>query len=57
MFTRTSSPLSPWVVVLADDKRVAHLNVIRDLIARFLVCPRTDKHLANSGFQCCFPLR
>jgi len=54
MFARTSSPLSPWVVVLADDKRVAHLNVIRDLIAR-LVCPQTDKHLATPDLNVVFP--
>jgi polyphosphate kinase 2 len=47
MFARTSSPLSPWIVVRADDKRDARLNVIRDLIAR-LACPETDKHLAVS---------
>jgi polyphosphate kinase 2 len=46
MFARTSSPLSPWIVVHADDKRVARLNVMRDLIAR-LACPETDKHLAT----------
>jgi hypothetical protein len=45
MFARTSSPLSPWIVVHADDKRSARLNVIRDLIAR-LACPQTNKHLA-----------
>jgi len=45
MFTRTSSPLSPWIVVRADDKQTARLNVIRDLISR-LQCPETYKHLA-----------
>jgi polyphosphate kinase 2 len=45
MLARTSSPLSPWIVVRADDKRIARVNVIRDLISR-LACPQTDKHLA-----------
>ena len=45
MLTHTSSPLSPWFVVRADDKRKARLNVISDLLAR-LACPETDKHLA-----------
>ena len=45
MLQRTSSPQSPWIVVRADDKRRARLNVIRDLLAR-LACPETDKHLA-----------
>lgn len=46
MLARTSTPLSPWIIVRADDKRAARLNVIRDLISR-LACPETDKHLAN----------
>jgi polyphosphate kinase 2 len=45
MLARTSSPLSPWIVVRADDKRRARLNVIRDLLSR-LACPETEKHLA-----------
>ena len=45
MLARTSSPLSPWIVARADDKRVARVNIIRDLISR-LACPDTDKHLA-----------
>ena len=54
MFARTSSPLSPWIVVHADDKRGARLNVIRDLIAR-LACPQTDKHLAVPDLNVVFP--
>jgi polyphosphate kinase 2 len=46
MLAATSSELSPWVVVRADDKKVARLNVVRDLISR-LACPETDKHLAS----------
>ncbi len=45
MLTRTSSPLSPWIIVRADDKHSTHLNVIRDLLSR-LACPETEKHLA-----------
>lgn len=45
MLTGTSSPLSPWFVVRADNKRMARLNVISDVLAR-LACPETDKHLA-----------
>jgi polyphosphate kinase 2 (PPK2 family) len=45
MLARTSTPLSPWIVVRADDKHVTHLNVIRDFLAR-LACPKTDKHMA-----------
>jgi len=54
MFARTSSPLSPWIVVRADDKRRARLNVIRDLLAR-LACPETDKHLAAPDLNVVFP--
>lgn len=34
MLTRTNSVLSPWIIVRADDKRAARLNVIRDLLSR-----------------------
>jgi len=54
MFARTSSPLSPWIVVRADDKRTARLNVIRDVIAR-LACPETNKHLAVPDLNVVFP--
>jgi polyphosphate kinase 2 len=45
MLARTSTPLSPWIVVHADDKHLTHLNVIRDVLTR-LECPQTDKHVA-----------
>lgn len=54
MLKRTSSLLSSWIVVRADDKRVTRLNVIRDLIAR-LACPETDKHLATPDLSIVFP--
>jgi polyphosphate kinase 2 (PPK2 family) len=54
MFTRTSSPLSPWIVVRTDDKEVARLNVIRDFLSR-LSCPQTDKHLATPDRDVVFP--
>jgi polyphosphate kinase 2 len=54
IFARTSSPVSPWVVVRADDKRSARLNVIRDLLVR-LACPETDKHLAVPDLSVVFP--
>jgi polyphosphate kinase 2 len=54
MLARTSSPLSPWIVVRADDKHSTHLNVIRDLLAR-LTCPQTDKHLAVPDLNVVFP--
>ena len=54
MLETTSSPESPWIVVRADDKRAARLNVIRDLISR-LACPETDKHLASPDQNIVFP--
>lgn len=54
MLARTSSPLSPWIVVRADDKHLAHLNVIRDLLSR-LACPQTDEHLAVPDLGVVFP--
>jgi polyphosphate kinase 2 (PPK2 family) len=44
MFARTQSAISPWIVVRADDKRQARLNLIRDLLAR-LTYPKADKTL------------
>lgn len=34
MLSRTSSKLSPWTVVSANDKKIARLNLIRDLLSR-----------------------
>jgi hypothetical protein len=54
MLARTSSALSPWIVVRANDKHVARLNVIRDLIG-CLACPETDKHFALPDPNVVFP--
>ncbi len=50
MFARTHAPLSPWMVIRADRKRVARLNLIKDLLLRLnydgkdesLVLPNPD---------------
>lgn len=34
MLARTHSPVAPWIIVRADDKRQARLNLIRDLLGR-----------------------
>lgn len=34
MLLRTHTPLAPWHVVRTDDKRVARLNLIRDILSR-----------------------
>jgi len=35
MFASTSTPYAPWVIVDANDKKRARINVIRDLLAQF----------------------
>ncbi len=54
MLRRTSSPLSPWIVVHADDKRSTRLNVIRDMLAR-IHCPDADRRLATPDREVVFP--
>ncbi len=35
MFAATSTPYAPWVIVDANDKKRARINVIRDLLSQF----------------------
>jgi polyphosphate kinase 2 len=35
MLARTHTPFAPWIIVRADDKREARLNLIRDVLSRF----------------------
>jgi polyphosphate kinase 2 len=44
MFARTHTLVSPWIVVRADNKRDARLNLIRDLLTR-LGYPGADERL------------
>jgi polyphosphate kinase 2 len=43
MLTRTHTPLAPWRVVRADNKRLARLNLIRDILSRLHYAGRKDK--------------
>jgi hypothetical protein len=54
MFARTSTHLSPWVVVRADDKHLARLNVMRDFPTR-LACPKTENISRFPTSMWCFP--
>jgi polyphosphate kinase 2 len=54
MLARSSSPVAPWIIVRADDKRRARLNVIRDMLSR-LECPAKEKHLAVPDPRVVFP--
>ncbi len=44
MFARTHNPVTPWTVVRADVKRLARLNLIKDLLSRLHYC---DKDAAS----------
>lgn len=44
MFRRTHKDFNPWIIVKADDKRNARLNVIRDILSR-VECPEKSNHL------------
>ena len=47
MLARTHNPIAPWTLVRADDKHLARLNIIKDLLGRLhytdknkrLICP------------------
>jgi len=45
MLRRTHTPSAPWVIVQADDKKVARLHIIRDLVQR-IEHPGKNPHLA-----------
>jgi hypothetical protein len=34
MLARTHTPIAPWTLVHADNKRLARLNLIKDLLSR-----------------------
>ncbi len=34
MLARTHNPITPWTIVRADDKKIARLSLIRDLLSR-----------------------
>tara|TARA_R110000772_G_scaffold172797_1_gene284682 strand:+ start:4007 stop:4747 length:741 start_codon:yes stop_codon:yes gene_type:complete len=44
MLQRTHTEKSPWVIVKASDKKIARLNVIRDILSR-VECPDRNEHL------------
>jgi polyphosphate kinase len=43
MFQRTSTLIAPWTVVRADDKHLARLNLIRDLLSRLDYSHRNER--------------
>ena len=47
MLDKTSSAAAPWIVVKANDKKVAHINMIQDLLSR-VSYPGKDKDLLKA---------
>jgi polyphosphate kinase 2 len=45
MLARTHHPLAPWILVRADHKRKARLNLIRDLLSRQAYADKRDQLL------------
>jgi polyphosphate kinase 2 (PPK2 family) len=43
MFMRTHTPETPWYIVRADDKQVARLNLIRDILSRLHYADKKQK--------------
>ena len=44
MLARTHNPTAPWTLVRANDKRLARLNIIKDLLGR---TRRSYSHLTS----------
>jgi polyphosphate kinase 2 len=45
MLARTHSPVAPWTIVKADDKRQARLNLIKDVLKRLHYGKKDEKRL------------
>jgi polyphosphate kinase 2 len=54
MLARTHSPTAPWTLVRADDKDLARLNLIRDVLSR-LDYDGKDKRLIRPDMEVVFP--
>lgn len=53
MLARTHNPTAPWTLVRADDKHLARLNIIKDLLGR-LHYPDKDERLTRPDTQIVF---
>ena len=47
MFAATSTPYAPWVVVDANDKKRARINVIRDILSQFDYENKSEEFFAD----------
>ena len=54
MLARTHNPVAPWTLVRADDKHLARLNIIKDLLSR-LHYTHKDESLIQPDPQIVFP--
>lgn len=54
MLARTHNPVAPWTLVRADDKHLARLNIIKDLLSR-LHYAHKDERLIQLDSQIVFP--
>jgi polyphosphate kinase 2 len=54
MFARTHSPFAPWRIVRADDKHVARLNLIKDLLSHLHYADK-DERLVLPNPEIVFP--
>ena len=53
MLARTHNPMAPWTLVRANDKRLARLNIIKDLLGRLHYTGK-DKRLIRPDRQIVF---
>jgi polyphosphate kinase 2 len=54
MLARTHNPMAPWTLVRADDKQLARLNIIKDVLSR-LHYANKDEQLIEPDPQIVFP--
>ena len=54
MLARTHNPIAPWTLVRADDKRLARLNIIKDLLSRLHYADKNAR-LIRPDTQIVFP--
>ena len=54
MLARTHNPIAPWTLVRADDKQLARLNIIKDVLSRLHYTDK-NKKLIRADSQIVFP--
>ena len=56
MFKRTHTKKSPWTIVKADNKKIARLNVIRDILNR-IECSEKNEYLCQPDSEVIFQFK